>query len=320
MKKRDQIVEYIDRLVALTGITRKAIVREVGITMSKYSDWKKRYGNPNNHNSKYPKDHWLTYEEITAIIKYAEENNGEGYRRLAYMMIDDNVAFASPSSVYRILISKGLLQKWERNTDSKKGNGFEQPTEVHEHWHIDIKYVNFRGAFLFLISIIDGFSRYIVNHGLRRNMQEYDVELVLQQALEQYPGAKPRIISDNGTQFISKDFKNFLSHVNLNHVRTSIAYPQSNGKIERFHKTINQECLTKSSLIDFEDAVKQINSYIDFYNKKRLHSSLFYLTPEDYLLGRNKERIKIRCMKLNKARTVRKEIYKNKENFIAFSN
>lgn len=320
MEMRDQVVGYTDKMVSLTGITRKKILKEIGITLSKYYDWKKRYGNPNNHNCKSPKDHCITKEEIEIITEYAKENNGEGYRRLSYMMIDENVAFVSPSSVYRVLFSKGLLQKWENNSDSKKGNGFEQPTKVHEHWHIDIKYVNFKGAFLFLISIIDGYSRYIVHHGLRRSMQEYDVEIVLQQALELYPGVRPRIISDNGTQFISKDFKNFLSHVQLVHVRTSIAYPQSNGKIERFHKTINQECLTKNSLIDFDDAVKQINSYINFYNTQRLHSALYYLTPEDYLLGRDKERIKVRCMKLNKAKTMRKEYYQKQDFSIAFSN
>jgi putative transposase len=318
MEMRDQVVGYTDKMVTLTGITRKAILKKIGISISKYYDWKKRYGNPNNHNCKCPKDHCLTKEEIEKITEYAKENSGEGYRRLCYMMIDENVAFVSPSSVYRVLFLKGLLQKWEKSSESKKGNGFEQPTKVHEHWHIDIKYVNFRGAFLFLICIIDGYSRYIVNHGLRRSMQEYDVEIVLQQALELYPSAKPRIISDNGTQFISKDFKNFLSHVQLVHVRTSIAYPQSNGKIERFHKTINQECLTKKSLIDFNDAVKQINSYINFYNTQRLHSAIYYLTPEDYLLGRDKERIKVRCMKLNNAKTMRKVFYQKHDFSVAF--
>ena len=168
----------------------------------------------------------------------------------------------------------------------QKKRGFDQPELPHQHWHTDIKYVNYHGTFLFLISIIDGYSRYIVNHELRLNMQEYDIEITLQKAIEKYPDVKPRLISDNGSQFISKDFAEYLKFTGLQHVRTSIAYPQSNGKIERFHRTIHDECLMKKSLLDLDDARKQIASYIEFYNTKRLHSSIFYLTPEDFLLGR----------------------------------
>jgi putative transposase len=320
MEIRDQIVEYVQRLSTLTGITKREILREIGLSKSKYYEWKRRYGMPNSLNSNSPKDHWITETEEIRITEYARNNVGEGYRRLTYMMIDENIAFVSPSSVYRVLFSNGLLKKWENSNEVLKGTGFKQPVKVHEHWHIDIKYVNFRGTFLFLISIIDGYSRYIVNHDLRKNMQEYDVEMVLQKAVELYPNAKPRIISDNGTQFISKDFQRFLSHVQLDHVRTSVAYPQSNGKIERFHKTINQECLTKKSLIDFDDAVKQIKSYIEFYNTKRLHSALRYLTPEDYFLGRNEERLKVRYIKLQKAKELRKSLNHNSKFSFAYSN
>jgi transposase InsO family protein len=142
-------------------------------------------------------------------------------------------------------------------------------------------------------------------------MQEYDIEVTLQQALEKFPGTKPRIISDNGTQFISKDFTESAGggrFVGLQHIKTSICYPQSNGKIERFHGIINQECLSRSSLLNLEDANKQIASYIDYYNTKRLHSSLFYLTPEDFLMNRIDERIKERELKLQQAKQHRIEV------------
>ncbi len=93
-----------------------------------------------------------------------------------------------------------------------------------------------------------------------------------ERALKKYPGYKPRIISDNGPQFISKDFAEYLKFVGLQHIRTSIAYPQGNGKIERYHRTIHEECLMKTSLVNLDDARKQIASYIDYYNTKRVHS------------------------------------------------
>ena len=191
---------------------------------------------------------------------------------------------------------------------SSKGNGFDQPATPHQHWHVDIKYVNFRGSFLFLISVIDGFSRYIVHHELRQNMQEFDVQLTIQRAVEKYPGYKPRIISDNGSQFISNDYAAYLKFAGLQHIRTSVAYPRSNGKIERYHRTVNQECLMKSSLVDLEDARKQVASYIEFYNSKRLHSSLYFLTPEDFLFNRVEEKLKVREDKITKARLNRIEV------------
>ena len=224
------------------------------------------------------------------------------------MMIDANIAAVSPSTTYRILKSAGLLNRWNKVKKSSKGNGFLQPTNPHQHWHTDIKYVNFRGSFLFLISVIDGFSRYIVHHELRRNMQEYDVQITIQKALEKYPGVKPRLITDNGSQFISKDFAEYLKFAGLQHIRTSIAYPQSNGKIERYHRTIHEECLMRKSLIDLDDARKQIDRFILYYNTKRLHSSLFYLTPDDFLNGRITEKLETRNIKLQLAKKARYEV------------
>ena len=280
----------------------------INLSSSKYYSWTLREGLQNNHNGVIPKDNWLLDWEKEAIILYAKNHTGEGYRRLTYMMMDENIVAVSPSAVYRILKREGLLNKWNQTKKSTKGLGFVQPTKTHQHWHVDIKYVNFKGTLLFLISVIDGYSRYITHHELRLHMQEFDVEITVQKALEKFPGNNPRIISDNGSQFISKDFALFLKSAQLKHVKTSIAYPQANGKIERYHRTINEEHLKKSSMINLEDARKQIAEYIEFYNTKRLHSSLFYLTPEDYLKGNVEEKLKVRENKLNEARNNRIKI------------
>jgi len=138
-------------------------------------------------------------------------------------------------------------------------------------------------------------------------MEEYDVQITAERALEKHPAEKPRLISDNGSQFISKDFAEFLRGAGLQHTRTSIAYPQSNGKIERFHGTLSQEFLRKKSLIDLEDARKQIAEYIEHYNTKRLHGALFYLTPDDFLKQRVEERLNVRNQKLYQAKLNRIE-------------
>jgi transposase InsO family protein len=122
------------------------------------------------------------------------------------------------------------LSKWN-SKPSKKSAGFEQPLAAHQHWHIDVSYINISGTFYYLCSILDGYSRYIVNWDLRESMTEADIEIILERAKELHPEVKPRIISDNGPQFIAKDFKEFIWVSGMTHVRTSPYYAQSNGKI-----------------------------------------------------------------------------------------
>jgi len=238
-------------------------------------------------------------------VAFAKKHPGEGYRRLTYMMLDADIVAVSPSTTYRILKAAGLLNRWNTVKSSRKGSGFVQPTDIHQHWHIDIKYVNFKGSFLFLISVIDGYSRYIVHHELRTNMQEFDVQVTLQKALEIFPGYHPRVISDNGSQFISRDFASFLRFAGLEHVRTSVGHPQGNGKIERYHRTVQTECLDRSAMVNIDDAREQVKRFIDYYNGERLHSSLFFLTPEDFLLNRFSAKLEERNLKLLNAKLLR---------------
>ena len=156
---------------------------------------------------------------------------------------------------------------------------------------------------------MDGYSRYILHHELRANMTEYDVELTIQKALDKHPKEKPRIISDNGGQFISKDFQEFIKIAELTHIKTSVAYPQSNGKLERFHRSIGIECLNTKSFISIEDARDNIKKYIEFYNTTRLHSALGFLTPVIFLMGNPKEHFKIRDEKLMDATKNRKQFW-----------
>ena len=130
--------------------------------------------------------------------------------------------------MWRVLSRAGLLQKWN-GKPSKKGTGFDQPPQTHQHWHIDVSYLNVCATFYYLCSILDGYSRFLVHWDLREQMTEADIEIVLERAKERYSGVKPRIISDNGPQFIAKDFKEFIRISGMTHVRTSPYYPQSNG-------------------------------------------------------------------------------------------
>ncbi|MBL8743730.1 MAG: transposase family protein, partial [Myxococcales bacterium] len=195
----------------------------------------RRYGKANEHNALVPRDHWLLDDERKAIIAFHDKYPLEGYRRLAFMMIDQDVAAASPSSVYRVLAAAGLLDRWNRRP-SKKGTGFVQPLKPHEHWHIDVAYLNLGGTFYYLCSILDGASRSILHWEIREAMTEADVECILERARDKHPGERPRIISDNGPQFIAKDFKEFIRLTGMTHVRTALL-----PAVERQDRTLAQD-------------------------------------------------------------------------------
>ena len=148
-------------------------------------------------------------------------------------------------------------------------------------------YLNGLGPFLFLITVFEGANRYVLHHERRSSTSgyDYDVELTIKRALEKFPGARARIISDNGSQITGKEFKDYIRQKGLNHVRTSVAYPQSTGKLEPFHGTGKQASIRKRSYVSLEDARELIDDYITCYNTKRLHSAIYFLTPEDVLLG-----------------------------------
>ena len=260
----------------------------LGISQSKYHDWRQRYGQVNEHNGWIPRDHWLTSEEKRAILDFWEEYPLEGYRRLAYMLIDRDLVAASPTSVYRVLRDAGVLKR-TTNSPSKKGTGFEQPLCPHDHWHIDISHLNVSGTFYYLCSVLDGASRFIVHWEIREAMTEMDVELIVERARAHYPGVAPRIISDNGPQFIARDFKEYIRLTGMTHVRTSPYYPQSNGKIERWHKTLKAEAIRPRTPLSLEDARRVVACFVQHYNEVRLHSAVGYVTPKDFLEGRAAE-------------------------------
>ena len=301
---RDQIVDFVRRWSQKTEIGTGRFIGWLGMRASKFYSWRERYGRVNEHNGWVPRDFWLEAWEKQAILDFHLKNPLEGYRRLTFMMLDADVVAVSPASVWRVLSQAGLLQRWN-GKPSRKGMGFEPPLGPHQHWHIDVSYINICGTFYYLCSILDGYSRFIVHWDLRESMREADVEIILERAKEKYPGAKPRIISDNGPQFIARDFKEFIRISGMTHVRTSPYYPQSNGKIERWHKSLKAECIRPGTPLSLEDARRLIGQYVDHFNTVRLHSAIGYVTPADMLAGRQAEIHAARDRKLEEARRQR---------------
>lgn len=302
---RDEVVDFTRELSERTEIAVARILRWLPLSRSKHAEWKKRYGKANEHNGKVPRDFWIEEHERTAIVEFHDRNPLEGYRRLTFMMLDQDVAAVSPATTYRVLRAAGRLDRWNRKP-SKKGTGFAQPSGPHRHWHIDISYLNIAGTFYYLCSVLDGFSRAIVHWELRASMVEQEVELVLQRAREKHPNARPRIISDNGPQFVAKDFKEFIRIAGMTHVRITPGYPQSNGKLERWHKTLKADAIRVTTPQSLQDALRIVECFVAHYNDVRLHSAIGYIAPTDCLQGRSKQIWDHRDLKLERARERRR--------------
>ncbi len=288
------------------GITLERMLAWIGLSSRKFRDWRQRYGRINGHNGQVPRDHWLEPAEKEAIVEFFHRYPLEGYRRLSFMMLDQDVVAVSPASVYRVLKKARLLgSRWNR--PSRKGSGFVQPLQPHEHWHIDFSYVNVGGTFYYLCSVLDGCSRAIVHWEIREAMKEADAEPVLQRAREKHPESRPRIISDNGPQFVAKDFKEYIRLWQTTHVLTSPHYPQSNGKLERYHRTLKEQAIRPKTPLSLEDARRVVGEFVEHYNTVRLHSALGYVTPQARLEGRHEAIYAERDRKLEAAREARRQ-------------
>jgi putative transposase len=301
------VVDYVNRWTKRTELSTKQLLGWLELGSSKFHQWRQRYGRPNAHNGRMPRDGWLADWEKQAILDYHGRHPLEGYRRLAFMMLDDDAVAVSPSSVYRVLKQAGRLdRKWQK--PSKKGTGFVQPLGAHEHWHVDVSYLNLGGTFYYLCSLLDGYSRTIIHWEIRQSMTERDVETIVQRGLEKFPGVRPRIISDNGPQFIAKDFKEFIRLTGITHVRTSPYYPQSNGKLERRHGSLKGERFRLAAPTTLDEARRVVAAFVAHYNEVRLHSALGYITPADKLAGLEDVIFAERDRKLEEARHQRRAI------------
>jgi transposase InsO family protein len=289
----------------VTEIAQGRLVKWAELCPRKFARWGKRYGKANEHNGKVPRDHWLEGAEKAAIIDFAKEHPLEGYRALTFMMLDGDVAAVAPATTYRVLKAAGLIGR-ARGRPSRKGSGFVQPLAPHEHWHIDFSYLNIGGTFYFLCAVLDGCSRSVLAWDIRVAMREVDAEIVVQKAREAYPQARPRVISDQGSQFKSREFKAFITLWQASHVMTSPYYPQSNGKLERFMRTLKEQAIHRKTPLSLEDAKRLVGEFIDYYNKTRLHSAIGYIAPHDRLAGRQDEIHAARDKKLEAAREARK--------------
>lgn len=298
-------MDFVHYWATTTEIAASQFLAWLGLSKGKFHAWCRSFGKAQEHGTQVPRDHWLEDWERQAILDFHDTHPLEGYRRLTFMMLDADIVAVSPSTTYRLLRAAGRLDRWNRKP-SRKGTGFVQPLEPHRHWHIDIAYLNIAGTFYYLGTVLDGYSRAVVHWDIRESMREADIELLLERARDTYPGVHPRIISDNGPQFVARDFKSYLRLVGMTHVRTSPHYPQSNGKLERWHRTVKSDAIRPKAPASLDEARQVVTEFVEHYNTVRLHSAIGFVTPHDKLAGRERHIWAERDRKLQAAREQRR--------------
>ena len=299
------MVDFLGHYSQLTSLAMRRLLGWLELSPRQFGRWQDRYGKANEHNAMIPRDHWIEPQERAAIETFARDYPLEGYRRLTFMMLDRDVSAVSPATTYRVLKAADIIGA-RHQPPSRKGQGFVQPLAPHDHWHVDFSYVNIGGTFYYLCSVLDGCSRAILAWDIRPQMQEADAEIVLQRAREAHPQARPRIITDNGPQFVARDFKDFIRLWQTTHVFCSPHYPQSNGKLERYHRTLKEQAIRPKTPLSLADAKRVVTDFIDHYNTVRLHSAIGYITPADRLAARQTQIFAARDKKLETARQTRR--------------
>ncbi len=300
----------IIRIVEQSHLPAKSALEKLGIPRTTFYRWYERYqsGGPDalEDRSPMPSHVWNRIPDNTRgqIVDLALDEPELSPRELAVRFTDTKEYFVSESSVYRLLKALDLITSPAFIVIKAADEFKDKTTAINQLWQTDFTYLKVIGwGWFYLSTILDDFSRYIIAWKLCTNMKAEDVTDTLELAL-QASGCdqvnvvhKPRLLSDNGSSYISGDLAQWLGDKGMDHVRGAPYHPQTQGKIERWHQTLKNRILLENYFFP-ADLKAQIETFVDHYNHQRYHESINNLTPADVYFGRGqailnkRERIK----------------------------
>jgi len=304
----------IIRLVEQSSLSVCQTLLRLGIHKSTFYNWLKRFheGGVDGLEDRKPSPRlvWnkLPGSQQTEIIELALERPELSPRELAVAYTDEQSSFVSESTVYRLLKAHDLITS-PAYILMEAADKFQHPTSrVNEMWQTDFTYCKIIGwGWYFLSTVLDDFSRFIIAWRLCTTMSARDVSDTLDDALH-FTGLdqikvkhKPRLLSDNGPSYISSELAQYLDDRNMSHTRGKPYHPQTQGEIERWHRSLKNQILLENYYLpeELEDRIRQ---FVDYYNHQRYHESLNNLTPADVFYGRDqsildkREKIKLQTL------------------------
>jgi transposase InsO family protein len=310
------------RMVEESSLSVRRTLDKIGVGRSTFYDWYKKYeehgydGLASRH--KHGKQVWNTIPEWEKdrITEVAREYPERSCREIACLVTDRHEYFVSESSVYRILKARGLVSAPAYSIISA-GEKFENPTKrVNELWQTDFTYFKIiNWGWYYLLSVLDDYSRYIIAWQLCTTMKSEDVKTVLDSALSKTGVThvnvynRPRLLSDNGSCFISSDLKDYLYGKDMVHIRSKPYHPMTQGKIERYHRSMKNLILL-DNYYSPETLSYQIGRWVEYYNNHRYHESIGNVTPKDRYFGKDREILKQRAITKDKTMKLRRIIHR----------
>ena len=291
----------IIRLMEGSSAPLSHTLREFDVPRSSFYRWYRDYRHGGfealMNRKSGPRRFWnrIPEEEKTRVVEKALEHPEMSPRELAWNITDRDGTYISESSVYRILKAFDLVASPSHIVMSARDQ-FEHPTRrVHEMWQTDFTYLRvIDWGWYYLSTILDDYSRYVIAWDLSRGMTASDVTRVLDQAVEtsgvqDVPVRhRPRLLSDNGSCYVSQELRTYLEDRGLGHTRGAPYHPMTQGKIERYHRSIKNVITLRNYEIP-QDLEREIGRFVEYYNHQRVHESLGNLTPADVYEGRGRE-------------------------------
>jgi len=308
----------IIRLVDGSDLSANRTLKELGIHKRTFYNWYRRYleGGYDGlaQKAKGRNQTWnkIPLEQQTQVVEEALEHEELSSRELAFHIIDNHKWYISESSVYRILKRAGLITS-PAHIVMSAADEFETKTRrINEMWQTDFTYFKIIGwGWYYLSTIIDDYSRFIITWDLCSQMTSKDVMPSVDKALL-FTGIKkenaPKLLSDNGSCYISDEIKAFLRGKGIKPINGKPMHPQTQGKIERYHRTM-KNVVKLDNYYSPEDLIKAIAEFVKYYNYERYHESLKNLTPADVYFGRDKQILKERSKIKEKTMNERRKNY-----------
>jgi RNA-directed DNA polymerase len=298
VRREAQVKAEILQIVERAPLPVRQTLKELQIAPSTYYRWKSKYRDQGVNGlvdlSPEPRRVWnrLSPEQRRYVVSYALEHPSSSPREVAITLVDEQVMYVSESTVYRTLKEAGLIKPPETKGFPAGKEFHTKTTRPNELWQTDASYFFVVGwGYYYLISVLDDYSRMIVGWRMQSSMSSADIIEVVQDAVEftgqptvpVEPG--PALLSDNGPGFLSRALDEFLKVRVMKHIFASPYHPQTNGKLERYHRTAK----AKVNLFVHhspEELTTAMKSFVGYYNHERYHEALGNVTPADMYYGR----------------------------------